>query len=154
MYASRAKKIKNNCNINLDISGKNSNINQINLEIKLLNEKLIARNFEFDNLKKTTSLDQKENEKLNKRLLELQKMNENEKKEMDFKVRNIIHNSSSELAISRSNVIKLQSKLSHELEVWQIKCKNQELEIASLKNVVEALENIRQQKDGKEGMCV
>lgn len=142
MYATRAKRIRNFTAVNRDTNG-GSGIHQVAEEIDALRQRLLQRTEEFDRLRDLHSSDAQENQVLRQRLTEIGADNETEKKEMETKVAQIIHNQAGAMAVQRRQVMDLQTRLTEELANWQHKCAEQKVEIAGLRHMVTALEQVR-----------
>ena len=95
MYASRAKKIKNKTHVNRTSTVGDSGIQAVTREIERLKHRLEDRSNEFERLRHTQLIDATENEALKERLRQLQDANDEEKKQLEQQMSNVIHSQGS-----------------------------------------------------------
>ncbi|GMH54519.1 hypothetical protein TL16_g01690 [Triparma laevis f. inornata] len=162
MYASRAKKIKNNSFVNRDFSVSQSSLHGISNDIEGLKKRLMERAEEFERLKERRG-SVEENKGLKEKFRVMEEANNKEKMELEEKLNSVIHNSKSHLAVQQQQFINLQSKLASQLSKYQVKVQQfinlqsklasqlskyqvkvveQQKEITTLKSTVLALEKM------------
>jgi hypothetical protein len=94
---------------------------------------LDERTTEFDRLKLDHQRDASENSALKKRLQELHSANEEEKRQLEAQMSNVIHSQAGQLASQRQRISALQRALQDELALSQNRIAEQEREIKWLK---------------------
>lgn len=156
MYASRAKKIRNQLLINKSVLG-DTGIVAVNSELQRLKKRLEDRSNEFERLRLIHLKDTNENVSLKTRLQELQAANESEKLELENQLSHIIHNQAGQLVNQKERISSLQQSLQDEVQVSQNRIAEQEKEIKWLKRALEdktqaALKPAEELKRMKEGM--
>lgn len=91
------------------------------------------RTSEFDRLKLVHQRDASENMTLKQRLQELNKMNEDEKRQLERQMSHVIHSQAGQLESQRQRINALQSALQDELALSHTRIAEQEREIKWLK---------------------
>ncbi len=91
------------------------------------------RTTEFDRLRLEQQRDASENVTLKMRLQQLNKANEDEKRQLEAQMSNVIHNQAGQLASQRQRISTLQKALQDELALSQNRIAEQEREIKWLK---------------------
>ena len=136
MYASRAKKIRNQLLVNKSVLG-DTGIHAVNSELQRLKKRLEDRSNEFERLRVLHLKDTYENSSLKSRLQELQAANEAEKVELENQLSHIIHNQAGQLVNQKERISSLQKSLQEEIQVSQNRIAEQEKEIKWLKRALE-----------------
>ena len=95
--------------------------------------RLDERTTEFDRLKLDQQRDASENSSLKQRLQELHRANEEEKRQLEAQMSNVIHSQAGQLASQRQRISALQRALQDELALSQNRIAEQEREIKWLK---------------------
>lgn len=124
MYASRAKKIRNRSLVNRNVIG-DTGIHAVTHEIERLKTRLQDRSVEFEHLRNTQLKDANENNALKARFQHLKDTNEEERKQLEIQMSQIIYNQAG------------QQVLREDLEVSQGKMREQQREISMLKSFLE-----------------
>lgn len=133
MYATRAKKVRNRSLVNRNIIG-DTGIHAITSEIERLKNSIQERALEFESLKTMQLRDARENNVLKKRLEEMSRLNDEEKKKLESQLSNVIHSQAGELQQQREKIMSLQFSLQDELKLSQSRILEQETVIQQLQS--------------------
>jgi len=136
LYASRAKKIQNKSSVNRNVIG-DTGIHAVTGEIERLKKRLDDRTAEFDRLKTVQQMDKSENTTLKGKLTELNAANDQEKKQLEQQLSQIIHSQAGQLEVQKRKIVSLQDNLQQELAVSQNVIAEQDREIKWLKGALE-----------------
>lgn len=136
LYASRAKKIQNKISINRNVIG-DTGIHAVTGEIERLKKRLDDRTAEFDRLKMLHMRENSENATLKSKLTELNAINDQEKKQLEQQMGQIIHSQLGQLEVQKRKIVSLQDSLQQELAVSQNVIAEQDREIKWLKGALE-----------------